>query len=123
MNAPTVSNLIFGNLALLLYIETTHKHMPLALPAGWGSDTNLSRRWWGKAFHPRNTYYVLAYLLHLDIRDISCDITVVVQWSLYLIQQLRSACADSDATWTCQPHKVTSWKVNAYLQYPSLSQC
>jgi len=81
----TVADLVFGNLALLLDIETANKHMPLALPSSWSSDTYLSRRWRRKTLDSCDTHNILAYLLHLDVRDIGRNITVIVQWSLDLV--------------------------------------
>ena len=74
----TVTDLVFSNLALLLDIKTAYKHMPLALPPGWSSNTHLGRRWWRKALDSCDTHEILPYLLHLDVRDISRNITVVV---------------------------------------------
>jgi hypothetical protein len=78
MNAPTVSDLIFSDVALLLDIEPTYKHVPLALPTRWSSNTDLSRGWWREPFDSGNTHEILAYLLHLDVCDISRNIAVVV---------------------------------------------
>ena len=74
----TVADLVFGDLALLLDIETAYKHMPLALPASWSGNTYLGRRWRGKTLDSRDTHEILSHLLHLDIGDIGRDVAIVV---------------------------------------------
>jgi hypothetical protein len=84
----TVPDLIFGNLALLFNVETAHKEVPFALVASGRGDANLGGRWRWHTLHTCNTNMVLANLLHIDVGDIGCNVAVVVEWSLDLIEQL-----------------------------------
>jgi hypothetical protein len=81
-----MSDLVLGNPAFLLDVETAHKEVPFTLVASWCGNADLGRRWWRHAFHTCNTNLVLANLLHLDVGDVGCDVAVVVEWSLNLIQ-------------------------------------
>jgi hypothetical protein len=92
-----VPDLVFGDFTLLFDVEATHEEVPLALIAGRSGDANFGGRWGWHTLDTCDSYHVFTYLLHLDIGDVRRYITVVVQRSLNLIQQLRSTCPDSDA--------------------------
>lgn len=79
-------DLIFSNFALFLDVEAAHKEVPFTLVASWCGNTDLSRRWRRQAFDTCNTNLVLANFLHLDVGDVGCDVAVVVEWALNLIQ-------------------------------------
>lgn len=82
----TIADLIFGNLALLLDVETADEEMPFALKSGGSSDADLCGGRWRQALYACDSHKFFARLFHLDTSKICRHIAVVVQRALDFIK-------------------------------------
>lgn len=84
----TVSNLVFGNFTLFFYVQAAHEEVPFALETSWGGDADFRGWWWGQSFYAGNPHSLFFNLFHLDVRDVGCDVAIVVERTLDFVEQL-----------------------------------
>jgi hypothetical protein len=89
--AKFVPDLVLGELALLLNIETDEIDMILGLPAGETGKTNFGSWWRWETLYAGDLDLVLADLLHFNVLDPGGDVAVVILRTLNLVKKLRCA--------------------------------
>ena len=84
----TVSDLVLGHFTLFLNVESAEVHVPFALPARRCSDAYFGRGWRRETFDAGDADEILAYLLHVHVCNVGCNVAVVIQRALDFVEQL-----------------------------------
>ena len=81
----TVTDLVFGDFALLFDVEAADVEVPFALEAGGRGDADFCGWGWWEAFDACYAHDVFADLFHADVGDVGGDVAIVVERALDLV--------------------------------------